>query len=261
MLQRTATVLALSGAILWACGCQARPAVDDASIQKSLKGTANLMDAVAKAPEYHPPSDGRLTETQIQMYLDVRQREQQIREAAFKERQDVGEPKGMPAGDSSPADSGEDQLATVDALKTVGDQPDFADIATADLRAAQELGFNPKEYSWVKERVLEAQIQETALGLSQQIAQSRQQVLAQLEQRRQETTDPVEKAQIERQIEELNRNAQETSVAAADPVRQANAGLLARYKDDLSRLQTTDQRISHQLQSRPEGGESPSGGR
>jgi hypothetical protein len=249
MLQRTATVLALSGAILFACGCQGK-AADEVSIQKSLrqKGTANLMDEVAKAPEYHPPTDGRLTEAQIKMYLDVRQREQQIREVAFKERQ-------------APADSGADQLAYVEALTTVGDQPELADSATADLRAAQELGFNPKEYRWVKERVLEAQMQETALALSQQIAQSRQQVLAQLDQRRQETTDPVQRAQIERQIEEFNKNAQASSVLAADPVRQANAGLLARYKDDLSRLQTEDQRISHQLQSRPEGGESPSGGR
>ena len=250
MLQRTATVLALSGAILFACGCQAKPAADEASIQKSLrqKGTANLMDEVAKAPDYHPPADGRLTEAQVKMYLDVRQREQQIREVALKERQ-------------APAGSGEDHPAYVEALTTVGDQPELADIATADLRAAQELGFNPKEYRWVKERVLEAQMQDTALALSQQIAQSRQQVLAQLDQRRQETTDPVQRAQIERQIEEFNKNAQATSVIAADPVRQANAGLLARYKDDLSRLQTEDQRISHQLQSRPEGGESPSGGR
>lgn len=259
MLQRTATVLALSGSILWACGCQAKPAADEASIQKSLhqKGTANLMDEVAKAPDYHPPADGRLTEAQVRMYLDVRHREQQIREVAFKARQEMRQEAGEP----TPADSGQDQLANVDALGTVGDQPGLADIATADLRAAQELGFNPKEYAWVKERVLEAQMQETVLALSQQIAQSRQQVLAQLETREQETADPVQRAQIERQIEEFHHNAQAASVTAADPVRQANAGLLARYKDDLSRLQTADQRISHQLQGRPEGGESPSGGR
>ncbi|MFY9825457.1 MAG: hypothetical protein WAM82_29050 [Thermoanaerobaculia bacterium] len=251
MLQRTVTVLALSGSILFVCGCQAKPAADEAAKSLHEKGTVTFMDEVAKAPEYHPPADGRLTEAQVRMYLDVRQREQQIREAAFKQRQEAGEP----------ADSGQDQLAYVEALKTVGDQPGFADIATADLRAAQELGFNPKEYLWVKERVLEAQMQETALALSAQIAESRRQVLAQLERRRQETADPVQKAQIERQIEEFNKNAQGASLSAADPVRQANAGLLARYKDDLTRLRTEDQRISHQLQSRPEGGESPSGGR
>jgi hypothetical protein len=218
------------------------------------------MDAVAKAPEYHPPADGRLTEGQVKMYLDVRQREQQIREAAFKKRQEI-RPERPEMIETSPVDSGQDQPAYVEILQTVGDQPDAADIATADLRAAQELGVNPKEYAWVKERVLEARMQETALALSQQIAESRQQVLSQLDKSRLETTDPVRKAQIERQIEDFKNNLQATSVSAADPVRQANAALLAQFKDALSRLQTTDQRISHQLPSRPEGGESPSGGR
>src|ERR1700704_3417331 len=129
MLQRTATVLALAGAILWACGCQAKPA-DDASVPKRPQGTANLMDAVAKAPEYHPPVDGRLTEAQVKMYLDVRQREQQIREAAFKKRLEI-RPETV---ETPPADSGQDKPAYVEVLQTVGDQPDVADIATADLR-------------------------------------------------------------------------------------------------------------------------------
>ncbi|HEX4963355.1 MAG TPA: hypothetical protein VF173_21170 [Thermoanaerobaculia bacterium] len=251
MLQRSVTVAALSGAILFACGCQGK-AADEASIQKSLhqKGTAALMDEVAKAPEYHPPADGRITEAQVKLYLDVRQREQQIRAVALKEAQEKGE-----------ATPGSTDGGYVEALKTVGDQPGVADIATADLRAAQELGVNPKEYQWVKERVLEAQMAETAHALSQQIAQSRREVLAQLEQRGRETTDPVQKAEIERQVEDLNRNVQTDSIEG-DPVRRLNAGLLAKFKEDLARLQAEDQRISQQQhQSRPEGGESPSGGR
>src|SRR5436853_5492729 len=174
MLQRTVIVVALSGSILFACGCQGKPAEDDASIQKSLhdKGTASLMDEVAKAPDYHPPADGQLTDAQVKMYFDVRQREQQIREVAFKDFKDQGS-------------------AFLESLKTVGDRSDLADIATADLRAAQELGFNPKEYQWVKERVLEARMLETTRALAQQVAQSRQQVLALFEQRRQEATAPV----------------------------------------------------------------------
>jgi hypothetical protein len=244
MLQRTVIVVALSGSILFACGCQGKPAEDDASIQKSLheKSTARLMDEVAKAPDYHPPADGHLADWQVKMYFEVRQREQKIREVAFKSFQEKG--------------------AFVDALKRVGDQPDIADVATAGLRAAQELGYNPKEYQWVKERVLEAQMQETARALSQQIAEGRQQVLALFERRRQEASDPVEKAEIERQIAELGRNAGSTPPATTDPARELNAQLLARYKDDLARLQAEDQRISQELQSRPvEGGESPSGGR
>src|SRR4051794_12024483 len=117
MLQRTTTVLALSGMILWACGCQAKPAADEATLQKSLhqKGTANLMDEVAKAPEYHPPAAGRLTEAQVKMYLDVRQREQQIRAVAFKERR--------PAGESAAGDLGEEELAKAEGFKKGGGQP------------------------------------------------------------------------------------------------------------------------------------------
>jgi hypothetical protein len=248
MLQRTVVILALSGSVLFACGCQGKPAAEEASIQKSLheKGTANLMDEVAKAPDYHPPADGQLTDAQVRMYFDVRQREQQIREVAFKDLQGK-------------------EGAFLESLKTVGDQPDIADIATADLRAAQELGFNPKEYQWVKERVLEARMLETTRALAQQVAQSRQQVLALFEKRRQEATDPVAKAEAERQLEELQKNASASGGPAApgdnDPAREHNADLLARFKDDFARLQAEDLRISQEIQSRSQGGESQSGGR
>jgi hypothetical protein len=245
MLQRTVIILALAGSVLFACGCQGKPAGDDAVIQKSLreKGTASLMDEVAKAPDYHPPADGQLTDAQVKMYFDVRQREQQIREVAFRDLKDRG--------------------AFLESLKTVGDQPDTADIATADLRAAQELGFNPKEYQWVKERVLEVRMLETTRALAQQVAQSRQQVLALFEQRRQEATDPVAKAEAERQLEELQKNAVSTPTAPADndPAREHNAGLLARFKDDFTRLQAEDLRISQEIRSRSQGGESQSGDR
>jgi hypothetical protein len=243
MLRRTAVIFALAGSVLFACGCQGKPAQDDVSIEKSLheKGTANLMDEVAKAPDYPPPADGRLTDAQVKMYFDVRQREQQIREVAFKEFQDKGD-------------------TFLESLKTVGDQPD---IATADLRAAQELGFNPKEYQWVKERVLEARMLETTRALAQQVAQSRQQVLALFEQRRQEATDPVAKAEAERQLEELQKNAASApaSPLESDPAREHNADLLARFRDDFARLQAEDQRISQEIQSRSQVGESQSGGR
>src|SRR5216110_1756891 len=113
-------------------GCEGKPSEDEASIQARLneKGTADLMDQVAKSPEFQPPPDGRLTSGQVEIYLEVQRREQKIREVAFK---------------------------------------NLADVATADLRAAQELGYNPKEYSWVKERVLEARMLQTAKALDQQL--------------------------------------------------------------------------------------------
>ena len=252
MLRRTSVIFALAGSVLFACGCQGKPAQDEATLQKGVheNGTARLMDAVAKAPDYHPPADGQLTEAQVKMYFDVRQREQKIREVALRDLKDQGG-------------------AFVESLKTVGDHPnsaDIADLATADLQAAKELGFNPKEYQWVKERVMEARMLETTRALAQQVAQSQQQMLALFEQRLQEAKDPVERAEAERQIAELQRNAASAPAAPGtpedlDPAREHNADLLARFKDDFARLQAEDQRISQELQSRSEGGESPSGGR
>ena len=184
-------------------------------------------------------ADGQLTEAQVRMYLDVRHREQQIREVAIKDLQGK-------------------EGAFLESLKTVGDQPDTADIATADLRAAQELGFNPKEYQWIEERVLEARMLETTRALAQQVAQSRQQVLALFEQRRQEATDPVAKAEAERQLAELQQSNVSTPTES-DPAREHNADLLAHFKDDFARLQAEDQRISQEIQSPPQGDASQSG--
>lgn len=246
MLRRTSVIFALAGSVLFACGCQGKPAEDEATLQKGVheNGTTRLMDEVAKAPDYTPPADGQLTEAQVKMYFDVRQREQKIREVAFRDLKDKGS-------------------ALVESLKTVGDHSETADLATADLRAAQELGFNPKEYQWVKERVLEARMLETTRALAQQVAQSRQQVLALFEQRLQEAKDPVERAEAERQIAELQRNAASAPATQGDldPARQHNADLLVRFKDDFARLQAEDQRISQGIQSRTQASESQSGGR
>ena len=39
MLRRTAVIFALAGSVLFACGCQGKPAQDDVSIEKSLHET------------------------------------------------------------------------------------------------------------------------------------------------------------------------------------------------------------------------------
>jgi len=189
-------------------GCEGKPSEDEASIQARLKekGTADLMDQVAKSPEFQPPPDGRLTGGQVEMYLEVQRREQKIREVAFK---------------------------------------NLADVATADLRAAQELGYNPKEYSWVKERVLEARMLQTAKALDQQLAQGRQAVLAMLKERRRTALDDAQRNEIDQQIAEIERSA---AAAGGDPAKESNAALIARYQDGFAKLQAEAQRISEELQ-------------
>ena len=150
-------------------------------------GTASLMDQVAKAPEYKPPADGRLNRRQVEMYLEVHRREGEIR----------------------------------DALRAKGD---LANLATADLHAARELGHNPKEYAWVRDRVLEAEMLRATRSLSRQVAESRQALLALLRKQREAAVDAVRKAEIDHQIRELETPS---DAANADPVRAANADLLA----------------------------------
>jgi hypothetical protein len=162
-------------------GCQRKPVRD-----RGL-GTASLMDQVAKAPEYKPPADGRLDRRQVEMYLEVHQREGKIR----------------------------------DSMRAKGD---LANLATADLRAARELGYNPREYAWVRDRALEAEMLRATRTLSRQVAESRQALLVLLRKQREAAADAGRKAEIDHQIHELETPA---GAANADPVRAANADLLA----------------------------------
>jgi hypothetical protein len=226
--------------------CKGKRGEDEASIQKRLneKGTVDLMDQVSKAPDYQPPADGRLTAKQVEIYLDVRRRELKIREVAFK---------NLKAKEKK-ADAERRDVGVFEAMKAVGD---VADVATADLRAAQELGYNPKEFSWIKERVLEARMLQTTKALNRQMAEGRQEILEMLEEQRRAATDEAQRAEIERQIEEMKKGG---SAAAADssPAKEHNAELLSRYKDEFDELQAEEQRIAEEVQkgSGSQGGQS-----
>jgi hypothetical protein len=207
----------LLGAVLLASsGCKRKPAEDEASIRRQLerKGTIDLMDQVAKAPDYKPPIDGHLTEGQVRMYLDVRRREQKIREVAFK---NLNTQKGTPEREKPPA-------GAFEFVKAFGD---LADVATADLRAAQELGFNPKEYQWVRERVMEAQMLQATEALNQQVARSREALMRSLEEQK-KAAGSDQRAEIDRHIQDLRKSAE--GVVDRDPAKKFNASLLARYQ-------------------------------
>jgi len=180
-------------AVLLVSGCGRKPAEDEASIRRQLerKGTIDLMDQVARAPDYKPPADGHLTEGQLRMYLDVRLRERRIREVASR--------------GASPADT-----------------------ATADLRAAQELGFNPKEYQWVRERVMDAQMLQATQALNQQVALGREALLRSLEEQK-KTAAAGQQAEIDRHIQDLRKSAE--GVVDRDPSKNFNARLLARHQE------------------------------
>jgi hypothetical protein len=195
-------------AMLPALACR-RPD-DSAAIRARLRAKdAAQVIREAAAARYTPPADGRLTDGQVRMYLLVRERECRIREAAALEAQ---------------------------ARRAAADPR-----AAADLRAAQEVKVNPKEYAWVRERVLEAEAAATTQALYQRMAAGREQLLARMRRDRDALTDPARRAAAEREIDDWKRGLQAAEPPVAPAVR-ANVALLARYREPLARLRTLEER-------------------
>lgn len=208
-----AAAVAAGGLALVAHGC--RRADDRAAIADRLrsKGAADVVREAATA-RYEPPAGGRLTEEQVRMFLVVRERECRIREAAAAL-------EAQRRRDAAPAET--------------------AGLAAADLRAAQELHVNPKEYRWVSDRVLEAEGAATAQALYQKMTAGREALLARRQKELEAMTDPAERAAAQRDIEDWKRG-----LAASEPAMpaalRANVALLARFREPLARLRAVEER-------------------
>lgn len=180
---------------------------EEEAIQERLqeKETAEVVAEFSKAL-YDPPADGRLTDRQVRMYLEVQERGRKIGEVAA---QDGAESDGL---------------------------------VISDLRAALELGHNPKEFTWVAERIAEAEEVAALSVLEQRIGQSREEYLAMLEKERKAAVEEAQKAEIHQQIEEFKR-PRETRAAGSQSVRH-NLELLTRFKDELEEARSAEARIA-----------------
>jgi hypothetical protein len=206
--------VALLGWVVLFPSCRRGGAEDAAAVRARLqeKGTRELLDEVAKA-EFQPPADGRLSAGQVRMYVAVRRRESEIRAALA------------------------DAAGAADAANTAGD------VATADLRAAAELGANPKEYAWVRARVVEAQLAAAGARLQQRLAAGRARYLEELTAERRDVVDPAAKEEIGRRIEEFRRGAA-AAVPPPDPAVEANVELLARFQREVDAVQSPAERLA-----------------
>ena len=223
---------AACAALLLACAaCRKDPAEDEAAVQQALKekGTLEVLDEVAAA-QYDPPADGKLTDAQIEMYLAVRQRGKRIREVAGKELEKK----------SAEAKKEGEEMGLFEAVQAVGDA---ADIATANLRAAQELKHNPKEYQWVEERVTDALLAEMSQRVNAQLAEGRDEYVQFLEAQKQAVTDPAQRAELERRIAEMRGRAETAAEPPGEALRH-NVALVAKYRDRIRAVQTPEERFS-----------------
>ena len=223
---RRLPLLALAMVVLPAgfLGCKRdAPSASEKDIQQDLDRTSavEVLEDTAEAT-YEPPADGKLSDAQLKMFLAVKGREQQILEVAAKNlRQKTAD-----------AEQQGQQVGFVDAMKALGD---LGDIMTADLRAAKELGHNSAEYQWVEGKVLEAQMQKMAQGVAGMMSTFQQQSIAMLEQQKAAATDAAQRAEIDRQLDELRRAAAEPE--QADPATAHNLALLERYRAEVDALQ------------------------
>lgn len=206
---------------------------DEASIEENLSetGTLEVLERAGE-DEYEPPSDGELSEAQVEMYLAVQERAVKIRQVTGDrlreqeaERQGEGDAPGF-----------------MDAMRAMGEASDFL---TADIRAAQELGHNTAEYQWVQEQVMEAQVAKMGREAQAQFGAMGQEFATMMEQQLANTTDAEQRAAIEQQLAEYRQGLAESAAETEElePGVEHNIELLAGYQEQIDRIQQLYQQL------------------
>ena len=223
MRRTLAALLCLSFAL---AGCQAKEALDAAGISKELqdKGTTELMKEAAE-DSYEPPADGKLTDAQVKMYLKVREQEKKVAQVAKQELEQHGK-KAEKSGEKSFA-------GMIEGFKALGSA---ADLLTADIRAAKQLGYNSQEYLWVKEQILAVSGAALAESMNSALTKQMDEAIAQTKKMADEATDEATKkiytdmlAQYQQSLTEMKEQQQDQ-----DPAVAHNRALVSKYENELN---------------------------
>jgi len=213
-------VLLIAALSVVACGKEKSEKDISAEFQK--KGTRELIEQASK-DSYDSPEDGRLTESQIEMYLKVREAEKKYAQVARKELEERA---------AKIKEKGESVSGMIEAFKGLGS---VADFATADIRAAQELGYNTAEYMWVKGQVLEASAAAATEGFREAGNASLNKMRKQIQDQHDNATDPVVKEQLGKLLEQYEQQAESVEPEEEDSVTY-NRKLLSKYENVLNAL-------------------------
>ena len=214
-MRRTKVLVGTAVIAMALAGCGAKEKLSEAAIADDLsdRGTQELLEEAAN-DTYDAPADGRLTDAQVQMYMKVREHEKKIADVARKDLE-------TKAADVK-ANEGKATLAgMMDAFSAVGS---LADIATADIRAAKDLGFNTAEYQWVKEQVLGAAGWDITRKSAQAMNAMMDSNYAQLKKQHDEAQDATTKQMLATMIQEYDKQkADAAATAEKDPAEAAHA--------------------------------------
>ena len=219
-MRKTLAVATLVSLALVGCG-RAKEEAIKSDLHK--RGTLDLMKQVAD-DKYTPPSDGKLTDGQVQMYLKVREHEKQIAQVARKEAQEHAAAADK-AGNKSLS-------GMMEGLKTMGSA---AEMFTADIRAAKDLHYNTQEYLWVKGQVLAASTAAMAEKVGQAMQAQMDASYAQIKKSYDEAKDEQTKKLYGDMIANMEKSKQESAQSQkVDPAISYNRQLLSKYESALN---------------------------
>jgi hypothetical protein len=172
----------------------------DSEVPERTSASRRVETKQPEDEEFKTPPDGKLVARQVEMYITVQRRALEL------------------AGESP---LGVEEKPAVEKL---------ADLATADLRAAVELGYDTNEYRWVKEKVIEAGlgIMADSLDSSMKVVESAS--LQGLENLRGETTSREEPARLDEEV--AGAKADERAALTH------NRRLLEQYREQLAALES-----------------------
>ena len=196
----------------------AKNAVTDAEKNHGTTASTTTATQSTAVGAYTPPADGRLTGTQIENYIKIRQRAKQYEEAGRHQmEQQIKDGEGKSPG-----------IADL-----VGVSGAMQNVIGGEEKAAKELGYNTDEYEWVRLQMIEASqaaISDKGMVAAQKIFAKQQTDL----QRSIDTAPDESSREIYRAEMAENDKKLKKDLAAVEPHPPAviyNAQLLAKYED------------------------------
>jgi hypothetical protein len=208
-------------------GCKVKELADKAKIARDLNKTGSTVDLMKNVADdkYTPPADGKLSDAQIKMYMKVREHEKQIAQVAKEQLQQH-------------ADAG-----MVEGFKGLGS---LADFATADIRAAKDLGYNTQEYLWVKTKIMEASTTAMTEKMSEAMNAQMEASYKQMKKAYDEAKDEQTKKMYAESLAGFEKARQESAANAPqiDPSVKYNRELLSHYENALNALATEMEKYS-----------------
>jgi len=207
-------------------GCRAKELAEKVAISRELARNGSTTDLMKKVADdkYTAPTDGKLTEAQVQMYLKVREHEKQIAQVAKQEAQQHAD-AAKKAGDKSLA-------GMVEGFKTMGS---VADLVTADIRAARDLGYNTQEYMWVKGQIMAVSTAAIGDKMAEAMNAGMDQTIAQTKKAYAEATDDATKKMYKDTLDAFEKQKQESAAQQqVDPALAYNKQLVTKYESALN---------------------------